>query len=121
MKREYMYPYIMIDGDGIVQNVAMFENYEIANQITRISYGDSAVAVAYNYGVSMGDKLVDGVLYNVLEDGSMELAPYIPNDEDNINAIKATTEKQQESIDTITDDNAEMLYEISLMQLGIYE
>lgn len=35
--------------------------------------------------------------------------------------VIATTQQQQESIDTITDDNAEMLYEISLMQLGIYE
>lgn len=121
MKREYQYPYIMVDPDGIVQNIAMFDNYENANQITRIVYGEGSRAEAYRYGVSPGDKLIDNVFYIVNEDGSTEPAPYIPNDEDNINDLKVTTKNQQESIDIITDDNAELLYEVSLMQLGIYE
>lgn len=121
MKREFKYPYIMLDSDGIVQNIAMFDNYEEANQITKAVYGYNSYAEEYKYGVSIGDRQIGGVFYVVGEDGSLTQAEYIPNDEDNIRSLHATTEQQQESIDTITDDNAEMLYEISLMQLGIYE
>ena len=30
---EISYAYIQVDGDGAVQNIAMFENYEDANQM----------------------------------------------------------------------------------------
>ena len=30
----------MLDGNGIVRNIAMFMNYEDANKITRAVYGD---------------------------------------------------------------------------------
>lgn len=41
---EISYAYIQVDSDGDVQNIAMFENYEDANRITRAVYGDHAFA-----------------------------------------------------------------------------
>lgn len=35
---EISYAYIQVDSDGAVQNIAMFENYEDANRITRAVY-----------------------------------------------------------------------------------
>lgn len=92
MKREYKYPYVQLTSDGVVQNIAMFDDYEQANVITRAVYGEDAFAMAYNYGVGIGDKLVDGIFYVVNEDGTLEEAEYIPNDEDNIRSLKSENE-----------------------------
>ena len=51
---EISYAYIQVDGDGAVQNIAMFENYEDANRITRAVYGDQAFAAEYRYAVRPG-------------------------------------------------------------------
>ena len=51
---EISYAYIQVDSDGAVQNIAMFENYEDANRITRAVYGDHAFAAEYRYVVRPG-------------------------------------------------------------------
>ena len=38
------YKYAMVFGDN-VENIAIFENYEDANRISKIVYGDDAFAV----------------------------------------------------------------------------
>lgn len=107
MKREYMYPYIMLDPEGMVQNIAMFSSYEQANQITRACYGDGAYAEAYRYAVQPGDKHINGVFYVVEEDGSLTEAEYIPNDEDNISYLK--------------DENVTLTTELTDTQLALVE
>lgn len=89
MKREFKYAYVQITADGIIQNIAMFDNYEDANYITRCTYGDDAFALAYNYAVGIGDIYKNECFYIVEEDGSLVVAEYIPNDEENIQILKA--------------------------------
>lgn len=69
---EISYAYIQVDGDGAVQNIAMFENYEDANRITRAVYGDQAFAAEYRYAVRPGgvDRFHDGRFWTVAEDGT---------------------------------------------------
>ena len=114
MKREFKYPYVQMTADGVIQNIAMFDNFEEANVITRASYGNEAFALAYNYAVGIGDVFKNGIFYVVEDDGTLTEAEYIPNDEENIRLHEA-------QLSEMTDYQAEMLYELSLMQLGITE
>ena len=87
MKRETKYPYIMVDSEGVVQNIAMFDDYASANTLTKACYGDGACAYAYRYAVSIGDRCVDGTFYVEDEKGVLTEAEYIPSDEDQISAL----------------------------------
>lgn len=87
MKREFAKPYIMTDGDGTVQNIAMFNDYEEANQVTRTIYGENAFAEEYKWLVQAGDKYKDGIFYTVDEKGNAELAEYIPTDSEQISQL----------------------------------
>lgn len=98
MKREYKYPYVQMTADGVIQNIAMFDDYEQANVITRASYGNEAFALAYNYAVGIGDVCKDGIFYVVEDDGTLTQAEYIPNDEENIRIL---TEENTELNSTI--------------------
>lgn len=47
-----------------IQNTIVCDNYETANQIARITYGDDAIAVDTTlYPVSIGDDYIDGTFY----------------------------------------------------------
>lgn len=47
-----------------IQNTIVCDNYETANQIARITYGDNAIAIDTTlYPVSIGDDYIDGVFY----------------------------------------------------------
>jgi len=50
--------------DGDVKNIIVCDNYELANQLSRMIYGDHAMAwECTQYPVSIGDKFIDGVFY----------------------------------------------------------
>lgn len=50
--------------DNKIQNTIVCDNYEIANQIARTTYGDNAIAVDTTlYPVSIGDDYIDGLFY----------------------------------------------------------
>ena len=87
---EISYAYIQVDSDGAVQNIAMFENYEDANRITRAVYGDHAFAAEYRYVVRPGgiDCFHDGRFWYVKDDGTETEAEYIPTEQDKINALQ---------------------------------
>ena len=107
MKRETKYPYIMVDAEGTVQNIAMIDDYASANTITQACYGEGACAYAYQYAVSVGDRCVDGTFYVVDEKGVLTEAEYIPSDEDQISVLNdqlmdaylALTEQYETSLD----------------------
>ena len=85
---EISYPYIMVDSDGIVQNVAMFSDYEEANQVARAVYGDRAFSAEYKYAVRIGDKWENGEFYNV--DGEeKKIAAVIPSESEKISALES--------------------------------
>ena len=77
----------MVDAEGTVQNIAMFDDYASANTITQACYGEGACAYAYQYAVSVGDRCVDGTFYVVDEKGVLTEAEYIPSDENQISVL----------------------------------
>ena len=89
MKREFAKPYIMVDNSpkGTIQNIAMFNDCEDANQITRAIYGDNAFAEEYKWLVQAGDIYKDGIFYTVDETGNEEPAEYIPTDSERISQL----------------------------------
>ena len=108
---EISYAYIQIDGAGTVQNIAMFENYEDANRITRAVYGDRAFAVEYRYAVRPGgvDRFHDGRFWRVEEDGTETEAEYIPTEQDKINMLQAENAQLKAASNEITLAMAEMI------------
>lgn len=57
------YKYAMILGEN-VENTALFEDYEAANNITKIVYGEEAIAVEIEqWPVAPGYKYKNGVFY----------------------------------------------------------
>lgn len=108
---EISYAYIMVDGDGAVQNIAMFENYEDANVITRAVYGDNAFAAEYCYAVRPGglDRFHDGRFWIVNEEGFETEAEYIPTDQDKINMLENENNRLKRESDELTLALAEMI------------
>lgn len=50
--------------DETIKSVSVYKNYEIANQLARNIFGDTAIAVRCDYyAVSEGDKYIDGTFY----------------------------------------------------------
>jgi hypothetical protein len=71
--------------DNEIINIMVCENYELANQLTRMTYGDDAWAWDCNlYPVSKGDKCIDRVFY--FKDGVTPI-PRIPTEEERIAAL----------------------------------
>lgn len=105
------YSYIQVDGNGIVQNLAMFENYEDANRVTRIVYGDQAFAVEYRYAVQPGgiDRFHDGRFWVVSDEGIETEAEYIPTEQDKINLLQAENERLKAESNELTLALAEII------------
>lgn len=81
------YKYAMVFGDN-VENIAIFENYEDANRISKIVYGDDAFAVDITeWPVGPGYKYINGVFYE--PDGETSVSP-IPSPQAQINDIRYT-------------------------------
>lgn len=109
MKMNYQSTYIMVDEDGIVRNIAVGENYEDMNRVTRASYGENAFAVEYRWAVGIGDVFKNNIFYNVNEDGNEIPAEYIPSEEENIAALKAENERLKLESNNLTLALAEMI------------
>lgn len=92
MKRELAKPYIIVDTDGTVQNIAMCDNYEEANQVARAVYGDAAFADEYKWLVQPGDKFRDGIFYTVSGDIE-EPAEYIPTEQEQISQLTVANDE----------------------------
>ena len=82
--------YAMIDGQGNVLNVAVCDNYELANQLAREVYGKDAIAVdCLQYPCGIGDKYIDNRFYHVLEDVTMEEVQYVPTQEQQVSTLNS--------------------------------
>lgn len=81
--------YAMIDGDGIVRNVMVCENYEDASRITRAVYGDDAFAVdCLQYPCTAGDQYHDGRFWRLQEDGTEKEIEYVPTQEQQVQQLR---------------------------------
>lgn len=104
--------FAMIDDSGVVQNRAVFDDYETANQITRAVYGNGASAEeCTRYNIGNGYLYIGGKFY--LPDGITE-AEYVPDYEEQAEAL-------QDAMDTIVEDNVELDYRLSMQELGLNE
>lgn len=91
-------PFVMVNNNGVIENIAMFLNYEEANKITKAVYGEYAFAEEYNFAVQMGDVYKNGVYYNILEDGTQIAAEYIPTQEEQIQQLQADNELLEQQL-----------------------
>lgn len=83
-----------IDGDGIVRNRIVCDDYEQANYVTRCTYGEEALAVEINnWAVTENDIYKDNRFYAPDNETERE---YIPDVEDRVAAV----ENKQASTDT---------------------
>ena len=108
---EISYSYIQVDGNGIVQNIAMFGNYSDANRITKTVYGDQAFAAEYRYAVRPGgvDQFHDGRFWCVEADGTETEAEYIPSEQDKISALQSENAQLKAESNDLTLAMAEMI------------
>lgn len=108
-------------GIGTVENIIVADNYEVANQLARNLYGASAYAVDTTLcPVGIGDKHIDGVFYRYDKSTGADVEiPYNPTEAQEIAMLKDYAETQAGMIEQITTDNADLLYEISLLELGL--
>lgn len=99
-------------GDGInsIDNIIVADNYDVANQLARNLFGSRAYAVDTTLcPVAIGDKHRDGNFYR-----DDKLIPYNPTEAEEIKALR-------EEIDMMVDMDADLLYEVALLKLGLTE
>lgn len=96
----------------VIKNIIVADNYTIANRIARAQYGADAIAMdTTRYPVSIGDTCVANVFYSN-ENG--EEIPANPTEAESIKSL-------QNTVNQMTEVETELLYELSLMQLGLTE
>lgn len=79
-----------------VKNIFICENYELANQLARASFGDEAFAVeTTRYASGIGNKYENGIFYKILEDGTKKQIEYIPTAEDKIIELQSKLDNSQ--------------------------
>lgn len=72
-----------------VQNIIVCDEFEMANYLSRCSYGDDAFAVeCLQYPCSIGDRYVNGIFYHVQEDGGLVPIEYIPTQEQQVKELE---------------------------------
>lgn len=91
--------------DNEIKNTIVCDNYEVANQIARSSYGENSIAVDTTlYPVSIGDGYIDGVFYR---DGKE-----IPRNLTEAERITVLENNQTES-------EIDIDFRLSLLELGL--
>jgi hypothetical protein len=96
-----------------IKNIIVADNYEIANQLARMQYGDEAYAVdTTQYPVGIGYKHIDGVFYDEDEVAINQN----PNESQNIALL-------QDKIQVLESSNIEteldIDYRLSMIELGL--
>lgn len=102
----------LISGETI-QNIIVCDNYEVANQIARINYGEDAYAVdTTQYTLGIGYKHIEGVFYDT-EDNIVER---IPTEQEEIYLLKnAYNELEIRQTETELESD----FRISMVELGL--
>lgn len=96
-----------------IKNIIVCDNYEIANQIARLHYGNEAMAVdTTHYPVSIGNKYIDETFIN--DDGI--IIERNPTEQEEIQLLKNTYNKLE--IRQI-ESELESDFRISMVELGL--
>ncbi len=97
-----------------VQNIIVCDNYEVANQIARLQYGDTATAVdTTQYPLYTGCKYVDGTFYR--EDGVTVIPRTNTADEDAREAQGKAAALANQYAELAVDTD----YRLSMLELGL--
>jgi hypothetical protein len=76
--------------EGEIKNIIVCDNYEMANWLTRASYGDDAFAVdCLQYPCEIGDRYHEGIFYRINDDESETVINYVPTVEQQVPALNA--------------------------------
>lgn len=87
------YTYAVIH-DGVVQNIMVCENIDLANRISMAVHGEDGFAIEVSYiSCAIGDRYENGVFYHTSEDGTESPVIPTPTEKEEIAALKA--ENQQ--------------------------
>lgn len=97
-----------------IKNIMVCDNYELANQLSRMVYGDEAYAEeCTQYPVGIGDKFINRTFY--FKDG-VTIVPRRNTAEEDAQEARAKT-------DALADQQAEIAvdtdYRLSLIELGL--
>jgi hypothetical protein len=96
--------------EGVIQNIVVCDNYTVANELSRLTYGDDAIAVDTTlYPVNIGSKYLDGTFYQ--DDGVTEILPN-PTEAQEISRINT------ENI-VLTEYIIDLDYRMSLKEMGV--
>lgn len=96
-----------------IQNIIVCDNYEIANQIARMNYGDNAYAVdTTQYPVSIDCKYIEGIFYD-MENNIVERNP---TEQEEIQLLK---DAYNELEIRQTEAELEADFRISMVELGL--
>lgn len=100
--------------DGKVEAVCVGDNWEDVNATARCAFGEDAFAIDVTYcPVRRGDFYHDGAFWRVDEETGEEIQlNYMPTPEQQLEELESKTNE-------LVEYQAEMLYEMSLMKLGI--
>lgn len=80
--------------EGIVQNIMVCADYELANYLTRCTYGEEAFAVdCLQYACSPGDSYRDGKFYISNDDGTETEIPYTPTQEQQVATLQSLNDE----------------------------
>ena len=92
-----------------VQNIIVCDNFDVANQLSKSLYGDTAFALdTTQYPLNIGDKCINGTFYK--PDGTT-LVERIPTEAEQIAILKAEKEALTERLSLAE----QMINEIVLM------
>lgn len=117
--------------DGIVQNIIQCTDneYEFANQLARISYGDEAFAIDVTQcPCGIGDKYRDNGFFRTDENGEDIPVSYLPTAEEEVGMLAAengemknrVTELQLALVDQY-EENLALQEEVTNLQLALTE
>lgn len=103
--------YALISND-LVENIIVCGNYELANMLSRASYGEGAIAQdCMQYRCMIGDKWIDGKFYRETDSGLLEVE-YVPTESQEIGIIK-------NDMADVTEYMVELDYMSAYMSLGL--
>ncbi|MDF2586631.1 MAG: hypothetical protein K0S41_472 [Anaerocolumna sp.] len=100
--------------DTEIRNIIVADNYELANQLSRMIYGDTGSALeCTQYPVSIGDKCIDRVFY--FKDGLTPVPRKNTAEED---SLVAKT-KVDYLVEHQSDVELDIDYRLSMIELGL--
>lgn len=96
--------------NSTIENIIVCDNYELANQIAKTQYGESAYAEdTTQYPVSIGCRYIDGIFYQ--EDG-ITVIERNPTEAEEVAALQAENS-------LLTQYVIDLDYRLSLKELGV--